>query len=86
MSMGDKNRVVSAKDLPGKKTGFDAEKHKETTSELPQPRIVDDKLIGDDRDLQDAMEKRESDERDPACENNYWPAGPQSVRSIKLKS
>ena len=71
MSMGDKNKVIGPEDLPGKDAGVEAEKRNEKATELPPTRIVDDKLIGDDRDLQDAMEKRDPDEHDPACDNNY---------------
>lgn len=71
MSMGDKNNVVPADDLPGKKVTGNTDRRDEPGGELPPTRIVDDKLIGDDRDLQDAMEKTDPGERDPACENNY---------------
>ena len=71
MSMGDENKVVSPEDLPKKNSNADEEKSIEDKTDLPPTRIVDDKLIGDDRDLQDAMEKKEPEERDPARDNNY---------------
>lgn len=71
MSMGDKNGIIKPEEFPEKNAPADEEQKKRNKNEMPPARVVDDKLIGDDRDLQDALEKPEPPERDPACDNNY---------------
>ncbi len=71
MSMGDKIGITRSEELPEKNASLKPGKQTEKQQEDKPARVVDDKLIGDDRDLQDALEKPESKERDPGCDNNY---------------
>jgi hypothetical protein len=69
LTPGEKNSVVKPEELPVKDSTDDA-----CNSSLPGdelPREVDDKLIGDDRDLQDALDEQDAKKQQAARDNNY---------------
>lgn len=71
MNEDDKEGAVKPGSLPGKGEKAGPEKGNETNAPEPDVRIVDDKLIGDDRDMQDAIARKESPDDEVAGDANY---------------
>jgi len=71
MNEDDKERIVKPGSLPGKDENADPEKGNEMNPPTPEIRIVDDKLIGDDRDMQDAIHPEDSADDDVTTDANY---------------
>ena len=71
MNEDDKENVVKPGRLPGKGEKVDPEKGNQINAPQQEVRIVDDKLIGDDRDMQDAIAREDSQDEDVARDTNY---------------
>ena len=71
MNEDDKENVVKPGNLPGKAEKIDPQKGNEIHAPPSEVRIVDDKLIGDDRDMQDAIAREDSQDEDVATDANY---------------
>ena len=71
MNEDDKENVVKPGNLPGKGEKVDPEKGNEIDAPQAEVRIVDDKLIGDDRDMQDAIASKDSADDEVAGDANY---------------
>ena len=71
MNEDDKESVVKPGSLPGKGEKVDPEKGNEINAPQPEVRIVDDKLIGDDRDMQDAIDRTNTQDEELATDANY---------------
>ena len=71
MNEEDKENAVKSGSLPGKGGKANPEKGNEINAPQQDVRIVDDKLIGDDRDMQDAIARKDSDDDEVATDANY---------------
>ena len=71
MNEEDKENVVKPGNLPGKGEKAGPDKGNEMDAPKSDVRIVDDKLIGDDRYLQDAIARKDSADDEVERDANY---------------